>query len=194
VRDDKGKFIKHDIRVLNGTRFNPDEPFHKPTGAVSAPLDKLSTQDDNDSQIEIEKLEVIHNVSHSKTRETDHLSTEKPVQWCKNPLGGQPTRVDFAPLLNKDLLPNKDFNTKKRKRLSADAVQKMNNPSSHPPATPPSRRPSWADKKDIAAASKPQMDREAAHIAKNEEFKRTPPPQLLIDIIKKLKADLVVHG
>lgn len=43
VRDEKGKFVKHDIRVLNGTKFNADEPFLKPTGAETAPLEKLST-------------------------------------------------------------------------------------------------------------------------------------------------------
>lgn len=36
IRDLKGKFIKHDIRVLNGTKFNPEEPFLKPTGAETA--------------------------------------------------------------------------------------------------------------------------------------------------------------
>jgi hypothetical protein len=27
ITDDKGRFEKHDVRVLNGTRFKPDEPF-----------------------------------------------------------------------------------------------------------------------------------------------------------------------
>lgn len=38
VRDSTGKFNKHDMRVLNGSRFNPDEPFLKSTGADSAPV------------------------------------------------------------------------------------------------------------------------------------------------------------
>lgn len=39
IRDLRGKFIKHDIRVLNGTKFNPEEPFIKPTGAETAPVE-----------------------------------------------------------------------------------------------------------------------------------------------------------
>jgi len=183
ARDEKGKIIKHDIRVLNGTQFNPDEPFHKPTGAVSAPLDKLSTSNDKSSQEKTQKSKVINNISHSKTKENNHLSTEKPIHRCKNPPGGQSTRVDFARLLNKDLLPKKDCNTKKRKGLSANAVQKMTKPSSL--AASPSR-PAWADKKDIAAASRLQMDREAAHIAENESFKRSRPPAMLRDLLKGL--------
>lgn len=200
VRDDKGKFVKYDIRVLNGTQFNPEEPFLKPSGAVSAPLDKapnrsrkLSTQDDIDSRLEVIELEVIHSISDSKISEIDYLSTEKPIQWCKNPVGGQSTRVGFAPLLNKDLLPNKDCNTKKRGTPFANAGQKMNNSSSfslssphHPRRKPANSRPDWAD-------TKPQMDREAAYITENEAFKRTPPPALLLDMIKKMKCGVAVH-
>jgi hypothetical protein len=43
-RDENGKFIHHDIRILNGSEFNPDEPFLKPTGAETAPVEKLSTE------------------------------------------------------------------------------------------------------------------------------------------------------
>ncbi len=42
IRDDQGKFIKHDMKVLIGSQFQKDEPFLKPTkpiGADSAPLD-----------------------------------------------------------------------------------------------------------------------------------------------------------
>lgn len=40
LRNAKGKFINHDIKVLNGAKFKKNEPFlHEPTGAVSAPLD-----------------------------------------------------------------------------------------------------------------------------------------------------------
>lgn len=46
VRNKEGKFIKHDVRILNGTRFNKDEPFIKPTGAESAPVVELSTEND----------------------------------------------------------------------------------------------------------------------------------------------------
>src|SRR5579872_2832094 len=43
-RDENGKFTYHDIRILNGTRFNKDEPFLKPIGAETAPVEKLSTE------------------------------------------------------------------------------------------------------------------------------------------------------
>ena len=71
VRDARGKIQKHDVNVLNGTRFDPNEPFLKTkasTGAETAPVD---------------------------------------VHRCNYPPSGESTRVDFAPLLNKDLT-NKD--------------------------------------------------------------------------------------
>ncbi len=39
IRNDIGKFIKHDMRILNGSKFNPNEPFMRATGAETAPVD-----------------------------------------------------------------------------------------------------------------------------------------------------------
>ena len=39
IRNEIGKFTKHDMRVLNGSKFNPNEPFMKASGAVSAPVE-----------------------------------------------------------------------------------------------------------------------------------------------------------
>ena len=50
-----------------------------------------------------------------------------------------------------------------------------------------SKRPEWADKMDIAAQSKEQMDREAEHIRKHEEIKRAPMPESLRSLIHGLK-------
>lgn len=43
-RDENGKFTHHDICILNGSKFNRDEPFLKPVGAKTAPVEKLSTE------------------------------------------------------------------------------------------------------------------------------------------------------
>jgi len=44
IRNENGKFTHHDIRILNGSKFNPNEPFLKTTGAETAPVEKLSTE------------------------------------------------------------------------------------------------------------------------------------------------------
>ncbi len=43
-RDENGKFTHHDIRILNGSKFNKHEPFLKAIGAETAPVEKLSTE------------------------------------------------------------------------------------------------------------------------------------------------------
>jgi hypothetical protein len=143
VRDLKGKFIKHDIRVLNGTRFNPDEPFLKPTGAETAPMEKLSTDED--------------------------------IHRCKNPPGGESTRVGFAPLLKKDIT-NKDFERNKDKSFCKNEQKKSKN----------DWRAENAKVHDFAE-SKNQMANEAEHIRKHEEIKRAPMPESLRSLIHGLK-------
>lgn len=182
IRDEKGKFVKHDIRVLNGTKFNQEEPFLKPTGAETALLD-------------LEKL-----------------STNELTHRCNNPPSGESTRVDFAPLLKKEIT-NKDFNTKKRKSFcasaqkkpkskSTSAAQKPTSPAKAAKSSPPkvtkaewrkqnSVRHSFADSKTQAALSQPAMAREAQHIAESEVFKRAPMPEKLREQIKQLKRHII---
>lgn len=155
VRDETGKFVKHDIRVLNGTKFNPNEPFVKPSGAETAPVEKLST--------------------------------DEGIHRCKNPPGGETTRVDFAPLLNKDNT-NKDFDTKKRKSFCATAQKKPKSSKTKSEwREENNKRPDWADKMDNAAASKQQMDNEARHIAEHEAHKRAPMPDSLRNLVKSMR-------
>lgn len=91
-RSESGQFIGHTMRVLNGTRFNKDEPFenqktknkskNKSTGDEIAPVDEI----DN---------------SH----------------WCNNPPSGKTTRVVSARLLNKDC--TKQTTNKNKERYKA---------------------------------------------------------------------------
>lgn len=128
VRNENGKFIKHDVRILNGTKFNPEEPFLNPklndsiqaTGAETAPVVELSTE----------------NASH----------------WCRNPPGGETTRVDFAPQLNKDIT-NKDFETKKTKSFYKEEQKKAN------------------EQKHNFADSMNQMANEKKHIEEHNKIK-----------------------
>ncbi len=148
-RDENGKFTHHDIQILNGSQFNPDEPFLKASGAETAPVEKLSTE-----------------MGHHR---------------CKNPPSGETTRVDFAPLLNKEIT-NKDFETKKRKSFCATAQKK---PKSHWRAEN-ERKHAFAEAKDITAVSKKQMEQEAKHIEESNAFKRSPMPDNLREQIKRL--------
>ena len=130
IRNDTGKFTKHDMRILNGSKFNPDEPFLKASGAESAPVD---------------------------------------THRCNNPPSGETTRVDFAPLLKKDIT-NKDLDTKKSFYVSREEQKKANE-----------RKPEWADKP------------KAATVQPKEGFKLAPTgvhaSSLLQDYINKLKAN-----
>jgi hypothetical protein len=159
LRNESGKFIKHDMRILNGTRFKSDEPFLKSTGAETAPLEKLSTDD--------------------------------PIHRCKNSPSGETTRVDFAPLLNKDLT-NKDFETKKRKSFCAaqkkpnsEKLKNQKSKSDYREAN--AAKHSFAESKNNAAASQEAMAREAKHIEEHEAIKRAPMPAALRDMIKGMK-------
>jgi len=97
-----------------------------------------------------------------ETTSTGAESAPVAIHRCKNPPSGETTRVDFAPLLNKDvtkegkeLLPNKD------KSFCSNENAK---------------------KHDFA----PMMN-EAASIAKNEVSKKAPMPDSLRGIIDGIK-------
>lgn len=101
TRDDKGIIVKHDLKVLNGSKFLPDEPFlceSKPTGAENAPLDD--------------------------------------IHRCNYPPSGESTRVDFAPLLNKDLTKQDFALRKKEKSFCVSENQKRANERKHDWAVP----------------------------------------------------------
>src|SRR5579872_2958479 len=153
IRNDKGKFLKHDIRVLNGTKFNPDEPFLKSSGAETAPLDSYP-QAENDTDI------------------NQQLNTN--VHRCNNPPCGESTRVDFAPLLNKDIT-NKDSKRKKDKSFCASAQKKSKSDWREENA----KQHDFAESMNNVAQSKTQMDNEAKHIEQHEQIKYAPMPESL---------------
>jgi len=148
VRDGKGKIIKHDVRVLNGTKFNPNESFVKekiPIGAEIAPVD-----------VSVDK----YGRNYNKNNENVHHTHR-----CKNPPGGETTRVDIAPLLNKDLT-NKDFERNKEKSFYKESNEK----------------------KHDFANSMDQIARESNHIEEHEIIKQTP----LSDETKKACHELLL--
>lgn len=174
VRDESGKFTHHDVRILNGTKFNPNEPFLKPTANAQFPNDTTTG---------------------AETAPVEKLSTETHHHRCNNPPSGESTRVDFAPLLNKDLLPNKDFATKERKSFCADAPKKPKSEKTKAEwAKENQKRHEWADKVDMTAQSKQQMESEAKYIKQNEDFKRAPMPEELREKIRKMWKGGPIHG
>lgn len=93
-RNEQGQIIKHELRILNGSNFNENEPFikQKTSGAETAPI-----------------------ANHHR---------------CKNPPGGETTRVEMSPLLNKE---NKNIENKSNKDKSF--YKKQNE-----------KKPEWAEK------------------------------------------------
>jgi hypothetical protein len=133
IRDEKGKILKHDVRVLNGTKFNPNEPFLKEKSAIGA-----------------------------ETAPVD-------IHRCNYPPSGETTRMDIAPLLNKDLT-NKDLKQKKDKSFCSSNNKKAENEDRH----------DFADNMD-------QMAREKQHIEENQIYKFSRMPDELRQLCKKLK-------
>ncbi len=93
-KNEKGKILKYDMRVLNGSRFNRYISFlkkyqakncQKPIGIESEPMDE--------------------------------------TQWSRNPPTGKPTPLDFSPQLNKDSELNKDIKPNKEKSFYKDQKQ-----------------------------------------------------------------------
>lgn len=90
-RDDKGRITSHDVVMLNGTRFNPHEPFLKQKEANNSPISSTGAD-----------------------------SAPVDVHRCNYPPTGQSTRVGFAPQLNKDLNEKKDIKLNKEKSFYKD--------------------------------------------------------------------------
>ncbi len=120
TKNEQGKFIKHDVKVLNGSRFDPNVSFlnTKTTGADSAPL-----------------------VENHR---------------CNYPPSGKTTRVDSAPLLNKDLI-NKDLKQNKDKSSCAYA-QKEANKIKH----------GFAENMDKRALEKKRFEKQENNYRRNE--------------------------
>ena len=165
LRNENGKFEKHDMRILNGSKFNPEEPFLKPTGAETAPLVELST-------------------------ETSHHRCNNPPSGETTRVVFAP--LPKKDLTNKDLnKENKSFcskteDQKKNSTVSGTGKHKLTSaettsferPKQEVPQNPPQYRPynnqqkhSWADKPEVFSQinRKPCINDEPQqkHVVKN---------------------------
>jgi hypothetical protein len=161
IRNDKGKFIKQDIKILNGTKFNPEVPFLVSTGAETAPLDNK-----NESYPQVENSTDINQ------------QVSPPIHRCNNPPGGETARAVLYPLLNKDNT-NKDFDKKKsfcsNEQKKSKSDWKAENEKQH----------DFAEAMNNAAQSQKQMEREAKHIEESESFKYVGMPDSLRSYVKR---------
>jgi len=130
--------------------------------------DKLESGKFGNSHILVKsghEFEVIH---RSLTGGLKNRRTEKPLDG------------ETAPTKE---IRNTNKKTKTKKSFCASAPKKPKSAWKEEN----SKRPEWADKMDIAAQSKEQMDREARHIEQHEEIKRAPMPESLRSLIRDMK-------
>jgi hypothetical protein len=158
TRDEKGKILKHDVHVLVGHYFNKDEPFLNKKEIVVSTEAKTAP------------VEVIHRQTHRG----------------KKRLSGETTRVDFAPLLNKDLT-NKDLKQNKDKSfcVSRNEKPKADHKSKPSPQAAPMKEANSV-KHDWA-----QMKNEAAHIEQHEARKKMVVPPAFKEMITKMKQKMM---
>jgi len=89
VKDDKGKIIKHDLIILNGTRFDKDEPF----------INLESNQ---------EKLSTLHRVKNPPTGQSTRME--------KRPLLNKDNKKERLKEKNKDFISNSTSSFEHQKR------------------------------------------------------------------------------
>lgn len=124
---------------------------------------------------------------HAPVDKMTDLSTTEGLPSDKN-VGTPPTNLSVPPDKNVGLKYKEIKEIKKTKSFCATAQKKPKSGKTKAEwREENNNRPDWADKKDIAAESKKQMDREAAHIAESDGYKRAAMPDSLRDLVKKMK-------
>ncbi len=114
---------------------------------------------------------------------------EKNVTSPKNGTGTSPKNGTGTSTEN-GTLNSKEEKVSRNKSFCAIAPEK---PKSEKPKSKAhwkeenKQRPNWAEKKDMTAQSRQQMENEAKHIEQHEEIKRAPMPQELRDLIKNMR-------
>ena len=122
----------------------------------------------------------IHNTENPCTGELSTGTAQKPIHNTENTAAVKPVTGFDTPIKEIDT-KEKDY---RKKSFCAHAQKKPKSEWRKENNT----RPGWADSKDNVAASKKQMEREAAHIAENEVFKKSAGmPEHLREQIKSLK-------